>query len=276
MSNGPTIATTTAGAAAEKALPRPQAVLFDVYDTLFHNPTDDWVSAFDAICHDQRLPFSGHSLWSRWKPHEIKFRQVRTNLQDPAQSPPFKTYEQAWTECFEAVFREAGVAGDAALAGRRSVEHMARRPIFPDTRPALATLEGRARLGVLSNADDAFVRPLLAGERLQLEAIESSESARVYKPAPAAFQHVLRVMGIAASHAWYVGDQLFDDVLGAHRVGMTTVWINRPGNPFAGHGPRPAATIADLRELGPLLDLAEVEVGRRRGQGVKRADAQVR
>jgi 2-haloalkanoic acid dehalogenase type II len=251
-------------------------VLFDVYDTLFVNPPEDWVAAFDGICHEQGLALTGSELWSRWKPHEVAFRRVRTNMDNPALSPPFKTYEQAWTECFETAFREAGVDGDPALAGRRSVEHMARRPISPDTRPALSALAGRVRLGVLSNADDAFLRPLLASARLKLEAIESSESARVYKPAPGAFHHVLRAMGLEARATWYVGDQLFDDVLGADRVGMTTVWINRRDNAFAGDGPRPAATIADLRALGRLLDLAEVGASKRLGQGVQGTDAQVR
>ena len=58
----------------------PRAVLFDVYDTLFLNSPDDWIVAFDGICAEQRLPLSGHDLWTSWKRHEVRFRQVRTNL----------------------------------------------------------------------------------------------------------------------------------------------------------------------------------------------------
>ena len=43
-----------------------------------------------------------------------------------------------------------------------------------------AERQGRARLGIFSNADDAFLRPLLATARLKFEFVASSESARVY------------------------------------------------------------------------------------------------
>ncbi|HUG62529.1 MAG TPA: HAD family hydrolase, partial [Methylomirabilota bacterium] len=230
-------------------LTRPKAVLFDVYDTLFLNAPSAWGVAFDSICREQGLPISGIDLWQKWKRHEVRFREVRTNMADPAKSPPFKSYEQAWAECFAIVFKEMGLAGDAVAAARRSVEHMSHRPIFPDTAPALADLSSRTRLGVFSNADEAFLRPLLAVAGLRFDFVASSESARVYKPSPFAFHHLLGSMGLAAGDAWYVGDQLFDDVLGADQVGLTTVWINRTGSPAPAGGPDPKATISDLREL---------------------------
>jgi 2-haloalkanoic acid dehalogenase type II len=237
-------------------LPVPEAVLFDVYDTLFLNSPDDWAVAFDAICREQGLPCTGRELWTMWKRHEVGFREARTNLTDPAKSPPFKTYEMAWAECFERVFRETGTRGDPARAARRSVEHMSSRPIFPDTRPALEAMAGKVRLGVFSNADEAFLQPLLANAGLTFEFVASSESARVYKPSPPAFRHLIDSMKIDPAKAWYVGDQLFDDVLGADAVGLTTVWINRAGAAANGRGPTPDATISDLRELLPLLDAA--------------------
>lgn len=237
-------------------LPLPGAILFDVYDTLFLNSPNGWIAAFDAICAEQRLPLSGSELWTKWKRHEVRFRETRTNMADPAKTPPFKTYEQAWMECFALVFQEGGLKGDPATAAHRSVEHMGRREIFPDTLPAIEALNGRARLGIFSNADDAFLRPLLAAAGLKFEFVASSESARVYKPSPLAFQHVLGAMGIRGADAWYVGDQLFDDVLGADRVGLTTVWIDRTGQGRTGDGPEPDATISDLRQLAALLDEA--------------------
>lgn len=233
--------------------------MFDVYDTLFLNAQDDWLVAFDAICREQHLAMTGPGLWSKWKRHEVRFREVRTNMADPARNPPFKSYEQAWAECFAVVFKETGVRGDAVLAARRSVEHMSRRPVFPDSGPALKALSGRARLGVFSNADEAFLKPLLANAGLDFEFVASSESARVYKPSPLAFRHLLTSMRVTGEDAWYVDDQLFDDVLGADRAGMTTVWINRSGRAPAGDGPAPDATISDLRELVALLDAACVE-----------------
>lgn len=205
-----------------------------MYDTLFSNPTDAWYDAFAEIASEQNLPVDGAELWRRWKEYEVNFRRVRTNLDDPAASPPFKTYETAWAECFERVFRDLGVRADAPAASRRSVEHMARRAPFEDTIAALQTLRGAARLAVFSNADDAFLLPMLGRYDLEFEFVASSESARIYKPHPGAFRHILDRLNLPPSRIWYVGDNPFDDVFGAHQAGITTVWINRKEAEFKG------------------------------------------
>ncbi|MBI4219754.1 MAG: HAD family hydrolase [Chloroflexi bacterium] len=233
---------------------RPAAVLFDVYDTLFLNDRAAWLATFDQICREQKLPVAGPDLWGRWKRHEVKFRATRTNLDDPGKSPPFKSYEQAWKECFELAFLEADMKGDAVRAARLSVENMSRRAIFPDTRPAIESLRRAVRVGIFSNADDAFLLPLLKRSNLKFEAVVSSESARIYKPSQGAFRHILDLMRLRPEQAWYVGDQLFDDVLGAKSVGMTAIWINRNGSAASNEGSRPDATISDLRQLPELVE----------------------
>ncbi len=238
-----------------KSLRKPELIAFDCYRTLFSNDPSDWEITFGEIARDQGLPFSGPELWKLWRKYETQFRANRTNLDDPASSPPFKSYELAWTGCFEKVFADAGVTGDAALAGRRSVEHMACRPAFPETIEALRGLEGRVKLAVFSNADEAFLRPLVEATGVTWDLVASSESSKVYKPAEAAFRHILDMLSVDPRDAWYVGDHLFDDVLGAHRTGMTTVWINRTGNPCDSE-PAPDVEITDLRELSTLLDHA--------------------
>lgn len=234
--------------------PRPDAIIFDVYETLFENSVDRWQAAFAEIVGEQGLPLSGEELWRRWKEFEVDFRANRTNMDDPLGSPPFKTYERAWAECFQRVFDEDDdLDGDAAGAARRSVEHMSRRDPFPETVDALLDLEGRVRLAVFSNADNDFLRPLLDGFALPFELVASSESTRVYKPHPEAFLYILGELGLEPEDAWYVGDHPFDDVYGAHLVGLTTVWVNRAGARFEGQI-EPDIVIKDLRELSTRLD----------------------
>ena len=232
---------------------QPRAIIFDIFDTLFVNSLDAWVETFEAVCTRQRLPLTGTQLWEPWKRCEKAFRTSRVNMDDPAGSPPFKAYEAAWAECFQRVFDDRGLAGDAAEAARMSVESMARRKPFPETVEALDALAGRVRLGVFSNADDDFLLPLLKRHALPLEAVASSESAQVYKPAPGAFEHILQIMALAPEEVWYVGDSPFDDVLGARRAGMRAIWVNRNGAETPSDPP-PDAIITDLRELSRLLD----------------------
>jgi 2-haloalkanoic acid dehalogenase type II len=236
---------------------RPLAVAFDCYRTLFTNSYDDWRAQFGRIIEEQRLPFDRNELWDKWRKYELQFRQDRTVLANPEESPEYKTYQQAWTECFERVFRDEGVAGNAAKAGRQCVEDLATRPVFPDTLPALQKLEGRVKLGVFSNADNDSLRPLIASTGIRFDAITSSQSAGVYKPAPAAFHHILGLLGVGAGETWYVGDHLYDDVRGAGDVGITTVWINRTGERPGPADALPDIEITDLRELPELISSLE-------------------
>ncbi len=242
-------------ASSMSSLPRPDAIAFDCYETLFTNERSAWRELFGEIAADYGIAMSGSELYERWKRCEVQFRERRTNLADPARTPPFTSYEQAWSECFQRVFDDIGFAGDANQAGRRSVESLATRSPYPETSEALQRLQGRVKLGIFSNVDEDSLRPLIAGAGVDFDAVASSESARVYKPALAAFGHMLQLLGVDAARTWYVGDQLFDDVLGAHRAGMTTVWINRNGT-TADAEPHPDAEITSLLELSTLLDAA--------------------
>jgi 2-haloacid dehalogenase len=151
------------------------------------------------------------------------------------------------------VFDDIEFDGDANLAGDRAALHMTDRPIFPETVEALNMLKGRVKLGVFSNADDEGVRPLLDNAGLEFDFVGSSQSAQVYKPALAAFEYLYKGLDTEPSKIWYVGDKLFDDVLGGYRSGATTVWINRNEEPVD-REPEPDIEITDLRELSGILE----------------------
>jgi 2-haloacid dehalogenase len=231
----------------------PEAIAFDCYDTLFLNNPDGWKGAFADIIEAQDIPLDTEEFWTRWKKYEVNFRKIRTDLGRPNDSPPFKSYREAWTECFQQVFDDIEFAGDANLAGDRAALHMTDRPIFPETVEALKLLKGRVKLGVFSNADDEGLLPLLSGAGLEFDFIASSQSAQVYKPALAAFAHLYAGLETDPSKIWYVGDKLFDDVLGGYRSGATTVWINRNDEPVD-REPEPDIEITDLRELSGILE----------------------
>lgn len=130
---------------------------------------------------------------------------------------------------------------------------MTDRQIFPETVEALNLLKGRVKLGVFSNADDEGLHPLLSNAGLEFDFIGSSQSAQVYKPALAAFEHLYAGLETEPSKIWYVGDKLFDDVLGGYRSGATTVWINR-NEEEVDREPEPDIEITDLRELSGILE----------------------
>ena len=254
-------------AGASGPLPAPEAIVFDCYDTLFKNPQSGWQEVIGKIADDQDLRVDGGELYREWKALEVQFRARRVNMANPQLAPPFMSYEEAWAGCFAEAFRSMGLDGDPALASRRCVEHMAARPPFPETIAALKALDGRCALGVFSNADDDFLLPLIATTGIEWAAVATSESARVYKPMTAAFDHIASLLDVCPSRTWYVGDHLLDDVLGSNQAGMTSIWVNRNSHEFDGES-RPDAVISDLGGLTTLLDGTGVAgEARRSGDG---------
>ena len=238
-------------------MPRIEAVIFDMYETLVHNDHALWIRTFDEICEEQELSLRGQELWDRWRAIERGFRRERTNLDDPEKSPPFRTYEWAWGNAFREVFREIG-KGDPGTAASLCVAETGRREPFPETAEAMNQLRasGRFRMAVLSNSDNDALNPLLLALGLNFDAVLSSESARMYKPDPRIFRQILDVLGVEASSSLYVGDSQADDVRGAKFLGMQAAWINRNGTQLDPALPAPDYVVGNLLELLDILGVS--------------------
>lgn len=106
--------------------------------------------------------------------------------------------------------------------------------IYRETVPILTRLHNskKVRLAIVSNTQRLFSIPELSKFDLQryFECIVFSSDVRACKPNPRIFLTALEHMRIQPQQAIYVGDNLFDDIWGAQRVGMKTVWINRGGS----------------------------------------------
>ena len=228
-------------------------IVFDMYETLAHNSPTLWLETFRRICDRQHLTVDHEELYRCWKSYEMNFRHERLNLEEPEKSPPFLSYEQAWANCFERAFRDLGLQSDAAAAARTSVEHMGEREIYPDALEALPEIRTHWRTALLSNADDGYLNPTLARISGRFEVVLSSEQAQAYKPHPRPFLQVAEQLGVAPSQCAYVGDSQFDDVLGAGRVGMTTIWVSRHGAAPDPDLPAPDYQVSSLTQIPGLL-----------------------
>lgn len=74
----------------------------------------------------------------------------------------------------------------------------------------------------------------------------------VVKPHEDAFRALLDAVGVEPAEAVFVGDRLWDDVYGAARVGMRTVWIRNDEVPA--YDVTPDAVIDDLDDLLAVVD----------------------
>jgi 2-haloalkanoic acid dehalogenase type II len=254
---------------------RPAAVrivAFDMFGTLAQNDRGMWRASIEAVAREQELAISGANLHREWSAREGRFRDRRTNMADPAASPPFLSYEEAWCNAFAETFADLGLNGDAAAAAKSCCEAHAMRPPFTDSPRALAGLASHVRLAVLSNADDRFLEGLVANQGWVFETVLSSEGARAYKPDPRIFATFCDLVGVEPGEVLYVGDSVYDDVHGAKLAGMQAVHLQRDRQMWAGPFLPPAGVnllpaddvIETLAELGPLLGLgAAIQRGER-------------
>lgn len=102
--------------------------------------------------------------------------------------------------------------------------------IYEETFKVLDDLKGTYKLVLLTNGS-----PSLQNTKLEItkelvpyfDHIIISGAFGKGKPDPSIFQHALAQCDVTADEAIMVGDNLMTDILGASRVGMRSVWINR-------------------------------------------------
>jgi putative hydrolase of the HAD superfamily len=127
----------------------------------------------------------------------------------------------------------------------------------PDARTTLHALRDRGlRTGLLSNTHWPRDRH---EEWLARDGLLGLLDARVYtsdldhvKPHAEAFRALLDAVGVDPQDAVFVGDRPWDDVEGARRMGMRTVWIRNGAVPA--YDVEPDAVIDELGELVGVID----------------------
>jgi 2-haloalkanoic acid dehalogenase type II len=233
-----------------------KAIVFDAYETLCLNSPSFWHESFLELSNDQNLGIDPMVLWERWFTLEREFRRRRLDTSSMTPRIPFESYAEAWTGCFSRVFEELGLNGDPVAATEICIRDLGRRPLYPDTKPALMALVGQVQLAVLSNADSSYLYPLLEYHGLMgfFQAVICSEEAVSYKPHRGIFDGILAKLGVEPHEAIQVGDTLKEDVWGAKLVGMGAIWLNRSGGDLQEAQVEPDFQIQDLREISDVMD----------------------
>lgn len=103
--------------------------------------------------------------------------------------------------------------------------------LYGDVKPALEHLRKlQLRLGVISNLNsDGWTLSADLGLTPYIDFIVTPKEIGVEKPHPRIFRAALESTGFGADRVLHVGDQYTSDVLGARRMGMYTVLMDRYG-----------------------------------------------
>ncbi len=222
--------------------PWPQAVLFDLDDTL-------WPIA-PVIIEAEQILFAWLREHAPRVAQQFTIETLRhARLELLARQPEFQLDLGALRRAgLIAAFEQAGEdAGKVELA--MTEFFAARNAVIPydDVLPGLLRLKGRVRIGSVTNGN-ADLQTI--GLARHFDASVAAPSFGVAKPDPRIFLEACRQLAVAPQDAVYVGDDLLLDVQGAQRAGLRAVWMNRIGKPndLAGEV-RPDAEVSSLDGL---------------------------
>ena len=127
----------------------------------------------------------------------------------------------------------------------------------PGQAPLLAWLEGRYRLGIVSNFDyTPTVRRILGecGLTGYFEVVVVSDAVGWRKPRPVIFETAFQALRVRPEECVFVGDRPDIDVLGARGVGMDVAWLNPDHGPVPVGLPAPNFEVAGLGDLRGILE----------------------
>jgi 2-haloacid dehalogenase len=221
------------------------AVTFDVYGTLI-----DWepsITAFlTAWAADRGVKASDRHLL-------MAFDRARAEIQ---KERPAHLYPDVLRKCFDRISREYGIALDPAEREKFALSPHD-WPAYGDSHEGLLALHRHAKVGALSNIDNASLTSSCRKLDFRFDLTVTAERVGAYKPDWPHFNTAIKelgALGIPPRRILHVGQSLRADITPANKLGLACAWINRRGRELGLHGEgaseaKPDLTVASLAEL---------------------------
>lgn len=231
-------------------VPPPRLVLFDLDDTL-----GDYASARASRL---RRAFGPHLDQTANADREVTIaRMIAASIE----------LSPHGTEHFPTLFERFGITSPeaAAVAARWYTRNR-----FFDLRlfdDAVSTLEavrnvatpagarGPRRLGIVTNGPPDVQRDKveLLGLTDLVDFVVISGEVGFEKPDPRIYAEALRLGRATVDESVFIGDAPQFDILGAHNVGMRSIWVNRTGARWAYGEHQPTCEVENLASVVGLL-----------------------
>jgi len=152
-------------------------------------------------------------------------------------------------------------------------EHRPDIRLLPDAEWVLRQLEGRVKLGLITDGfletQERKVQALRLRERMQAVILTDLFGREHWKPSPVPYEAASQMLQAAPGRCLYIGDNPAKDFVAANRLGWTTVQIDRGEGIYSGPGraaPAPGyeahyriARMQELRDIPALRPLFRME-----------------
>src|SRR5499426_4247465 len=117
---------------------------------------------------------------------------------------------------------------------------------FPEVPAALAKLQTKYKLVVLSNGDPDMLETAKQYHNIPFDAVISVAVAGAFKPHVATYTKAAEIMGVSMDEVLFVANHAFD-CIGAKSAGMHTAFIDRRKRPFGMTPHQPDIVAADMQ-----------------------------
>ena len=123
---------------------------------------------------------------------------------------------------------------------------------FPDVPAALARLNTRYKIAVLSNGDPDMLEAAKSFHKIAFDAVISVTVASSFKPHVATYSKAAELMGVRMDEVLFIANHAFD-CIGAKSAGMHSAFIDRRIRPFGITPHQPDIVVPDMKSLADIL-----------------------
>ena len=147
----------------------------------------------------------------------------------------------------ESVGYPESMASEAMIVYRKARNVVS---FYPDTMPAIEELEKHFTLAAITNGN-AEIEKMDIGQFFKKSFY--SADIGVAKPHPTIFKSAIDYLGVESREIIHIGDDPINDVVGAHKAGMDTIWLNRNDEVWPKGLSEPTYIVNNLSEVTDLL-----------------------
>ena len=123
---------------------------------------------------------------------------------------------------------------------------------FPEVPEALARLQTKYRLVVLSNGDPDMLETARRYHKVPFDRVISVAEANSFKPHVATYSKAAELLGLKADQILFVANHAFD-CIGAKSAGMRTAFIDRRSRPFGVTPHQPDILVPSMKDLADAI-----------------------
>ena len=123
---------------------------------------------------------------------------------------------------------------------------------FPEVPAALAKLQTRYRLVVLSNGDPDMLETAKRYHKIPFDRVISVAEANSFKPHVATYTKAAELLGLPLDQILFVANHAFD-CIGAKSAGMRTAFVDRRSRPFGETPHQPDILVPTMTDLANAI-----------------------